>query len=115
MTTPIPTRQRFTREFLDSLGNERVLKLAYRQNGLARRIEDDFRIWAFHVYYDGPYADTKPCLKRFVLSLLASAAPVTCEAAETAWKADHARNLLCEKKPRRWKIKVKARTHPRIA
>lgn len=93
MSTPTATKQRFPREYLDGLSDKRVLLIAARCN-LAARIEDDFRIWAFHLYYKTPFADVKPPFVRFVKALLASARRPANQTAADTWKAAHARDLL---------------------
>lgn len=48
-------------------------------------IERDFREWAFHAYFDGPYRDVKDSYLRFALALVASIAPIHDRQAVLAW------------------------------
>jgi hypothetical protein len=51
-----------------------------------RRIEDKFRVWCFHTYYDRAFADVNDCTLRFALAIVASSRYVS-EKAIMHWLA----------------------------
>jgi hypothetical protein len=54
-------------------------------NGGWRRIEDEFRLWSFGVYYNRTFDGERDVLRRFVKALLASARPIRDRDAVVRW------------------------------
>ena len=50
-----------------------------------QRIEDAFRVWSFHVYYEKSFASEPDLTLRFVKAIVASAQPIRDRRAVIAW------------------------------
>lgn len=64
----------------------------------SRWLEDEFRMWAFHTYYAGPFADVKDMTIRFIQALTCSARPARDRQAERRWKAARLRQALYQRR-----------------
>lgn len=40
------------------------------------KVEDEFRVWAFHLFYNRTFADDRDHVRRFMRAIVASAQPI---------------------------------------
>lgn len=88
-------KRRYSADVLEAMSDAQVLALAAEQ-GLADRLEDDFRVWCYHVYYNGPFASVEPPWLRMCLAVWHSRDdhPMRDPGKAAAWKATLARFIL---------------------
>jgi hypothetical protein len=56
-----------------------------------KEIEDKFRLWSFHIYYERSFANEIDPTLRFVKALIASAQPIRDRQAVLDWYHNHLR------------------------